>query len=145
MTTKLYPFCIYTEIQVEIFTKKTNKKTLRFSTITFYKKKYYCAHVVVSDFQTIYNDFVQLGKDSEIDINKYIGTLHPGEWIEDTNNSKIVCLVPSTCNLVTIRSGNDPLFDIRIGREVEDAYGYLDKKGYTFTAFSQKAVPFLVR
>ena len=132
----MYPFCIYTKIQVDIFTKKTNKKTLRFSNITFYKRRYYYAHLVVSDFHTIYDDFVKLGKDSEIDINKYMGKLHPGEWIEEKHNYKIVCLVPATCNLETIRSGNDPLFDIRIGREVEDAYAYLYKKGYTLLCCS---------
>ena len=132
MTTKQYPFSIYTKIQVEIFTKKTNKKTLRFSNITCYKKKHYCAHVIVSDVTTIYKDFVHLGgKDSEIDINEYNGTLHPGEWIEEKYHPTIVCLVRATCNLETIRSGSDPLFDIKIGREIEDAHAYLDKKGYT--------------
>ena len=132
MTTKLYVFSIYTKIQVDIFTKKTNKRTLRFNNITFYKKKHYFAHLIISDFTTIYEDFVQLGgKDSEIDINEYNGTLHPGEWIEEKYHPTIVCLVRATCNLETIRSGSDPLFDIKIGREVEDAHAYLDKKGYT--------------
>ncbi len=132
MSTRPYPFSIYTIIQVEIFTKKTNKKTLRFEKITFYKKKNYRAHLLVSDYKTIYEDVVELGKNSsEIDINEYSGKLHPGEWIEDMHQCTIVCLVPATCRLETIQSGNDPLFDIRIGREIDDAYAYLDKKGYT--------------
>ena len=39
-------FTLYTKIEVDIFTKKTNKKTSRFNNVTFYIKKYYIVNLL---------------------------------------------------------------------------------------------------
>ena len=124
-------FSLYTKIDVDIFTKKTNKKTSRFNNVTFYIRKYYIAHLSLSNYIYLYNkvDLAQFAKDSQTDSNKHDDELQPGEWIQDMHDYNIVCLIPAKHRLETIRSGNG-LFDERQGKQIDDAYAFLDKKGY---------------
>lgn len=147
-STMKFPFSIYREIKVDIFTKKTNRKTSRFTNTSFFKKNYYYAHLYYSNMNKLskYENLErfkecaqvetvekveQIENNSEIKTNCNVefGELQPGEWIEDRNQYVIMCLLPATKNLVTVQFGNGP-FDYKIGKEVEDAYHYFTKKGY---------------
>jgi len=110
-----YYFALYAKAGVEIFTKKTNKKTARFDDITFYDKEYYCAHLYPSTYEKIDSceELHPYAKDCEEDKNEYEHELRSGEWVEDIHDCKLVCVNPKT------------------GKEV-DAHEFLEKKGYTY-------------
>ena len=53
-------FSLYTKIDVDIFTKKTNKKTSRFNNVTFYIRKYYIAHLSLSNYIYLYQMLMEV-------------------------------------------------------------------------------------
>ena len=68
-----YYFALYAKAGLQIFTKKTQKETTRFESMTFYDKQYYCAHVYPSTHKII-DDCEELfffAKDDEDEENEY--------------------------------------------------------------------------
>lgn len=71
--------------------------------ITFYEKRYYCAHIKESTYETSDpEELSHLARDDESegdgdeDEDENEVTLEEGEWIEDLSESVVVCTHPET-------------------------------------------------
>ena len=129
MEIKQYYFALYSKALLEENDPSTNE-TIFPDNIKFYEKRFYCAHVKQSTYETCDPEELSfLAKDEETDENDYVNddiTLDDGEWIENLNESKVVCTHPETGKEV---DGIQYLEDIKL-------YYYLAETGITkFTSW----------
>ena len=99
MEIKQYYFALYSKALLEENEPNTNK-TIFPDNIKFYEKRFYCAHIKQSTYETCDPEELSfLSKDEESDENDYENddiTLDDGEWIENLNESMVVCTHPET-------------------------------------------------
>ena len=99
MEIKQYYFALYSKALLEENEPNTNEIIFP-DNIKFYEKRFYCAHIKQSTYETADPEELSfLSKDDESDENDYENddiTLDDGEWIENLNESKVVCTHPET-------------------------------------------------
>lgn len=117
---QIYYFALYSKPILHIY-KKTNKQsTSKFNHLTFYDKNFYRAHLFPSTYEKFHDDCEKLAKFYD---NNYL--LKDGEWIEDCNESTIVC------------------WDQETNSEI-DAFIYLEERGYTYDWSQSSCTKFAV-